>query len=81
MTLLLYYSISSKLSNNEIANINQRVNKNRQNVYFFIKGLPLNSTNKMKKLGLYITFIIVISQPLSSFAAVIVPLPTPMNTL
>ena len=69
MRLFLYYSISSNLSQNDITKINHRVAKNRKSVYFFFKKLPFNLKHKRKIIGLCITFLFGINQPLISSRA------------
>ena len=76
MTALLYYSISSDLTKDEILEIDKQVKKDREGVYLFVKELPSNSKRKVKRIGLYIVFIFSISQPLvPCAAAVVMPLP------
>ena len=65
MTALLYYSISSDLTEDEILEIDKQVHKNRETVYLFFRKLPSNSKRKAKKLCLYVMFMFAISQPLS----------------
>ena len=43
MSLLLYYSISSNLTKDEIIAIDKQVAKNRKGVYLFVRKLPSNS--------------------------------------
>ena len=72
MTALLYYSISSNLTEDKIIEIDRYVSKNRK----FIRNLPSNSKRKAKRLFLYGTFIVQLGQPLAPYAvAVIMPLP------
>ena len=61
MTALLYYSISSDLTKDEIIAIDERVAKNREGVYLFVRKLPSNSKCKAKRLGFYIVFISILS--------------------
>jgi hypothetical protein len=76
MTALLYYFISSDLTKDEIIAIDERVAKNREGVYLFVRKLPSNSKRKAKRLGFYIVFMFAISQPLvPCAAAVMMPLP------
>ena len=76
MSSLLYYSISSDLTENEIIEVDRRVAKDREAVYLFFRELPSNSKRKVKRIGLYIVFIFSISQPLvPCAAAVVMPLP------
>ena len=76
MSSLLYYSISSNLTKDEIIAIDKQVAKNRKGVYLFVRKLPSNSKRKAKRLGFYIVFMFAISQPLVPCAtAVMMPLP------
>jgi hypothetical protein len=76
MAALLYYSISSDLTKDETIAIDERVAKNREGVYLFVRKLPSNSKRKAKRLGFYIVFMFAISQPLvPCAAAVMMPLP------
>ena len=76
MTSLLYYSISSDLTKDEIIAIDKQVAKNREGVYLFVRKLASNSKRKAKRLGFYIVFMFAISQPLvPCAAAVMTPLP------
>jgi hypothetical protein len=50
MTALLYYSISSILTEDEIIEVERRVIKERKAVYLFIRNLPSNSKRKAKRL-------------------------------
>ena len=58
MTSLLYYSISSGLTHDEILEIDDKVANNRKEVYLFLKRLVLNSKNKAEKLKSYIYIVI-----------------------
>ena len=72
MTALLYYSISSDLTEDEIIEIDSQVANNRE----FVRNLPSNSKRKTKKVFLYATFIFQLGQPLAPYAAaVMVSLP------
>jgi len=62
MSSLLYYSVSSDLTKDKIILINKQVKKNREELYLFLKQLPLNSKRKAKRLGCYIVFMFAISQ-------------------
>lgn len=53
MTVLLYYSISSDLTEDEIIEIDSQVANNRE----FVRNLPSNSKRKAKRVLLYATFI------------------------
>jgi hypothetical protein len=59
MTALLYYSISSILTEDEIIEVERRIIKERKAVYLFIRNLPSNSKRKAKRLRLYIDSIYV----------------------
>ena len=48
MTALLYYSISSNLTEDEIIEINKQVDNNQEAVYLFFTKLPSNSKRKVK---------------------------------
>lgn len=58
----------------KIIEINKQVKKNREEVYLFVKELPLNSKRKAKRLGLYIVFMFTIKL-VPCAAAVMMPLP------
>ena len=76
MTALLYYSISSDLTENEIIETDRLVPKNREVAYLFVRKLPSNSKGKAKELFLYGIFLFQLSQPLVPYtAAVMMPLP------
>lgn len=82
MSALLYYSISSDLTEDEIIKIDKQVDNNREGVYLFLTQLPSNSTRKAKRLGLYIVFMFASGQPLvPCAAAVVMPLPPAINRL
>ena len=82
MTSLLYYSISSDLTEDEIIEIDKQVAVNREKVYLFLKELPSNSKRKAKRFCLSIVFIFTISQPLVPYAvAVVMPLPPAIHRL
>ena len=49
MSSLLYYSISSDLTEDEIIEIDRRVTKEREAVYLFFRELHSNSKRKVKK--------------------------------
>jgi hypothetical protein len=74
MTALLYYSISSDLTEDEIIEIDSQVANNRE----FVRNLA--SKRKAKRVLLYATFIFQLGQPLVPYAAaVMVPLPTQIS--
>ena len=76
MTALLYFSISSDLTRDEIIEIDKRVAKNRERVYLFVRKLPSNSKGKAKRLFVYGMFLFQLGQPLvPCAAAVVMPLP------
>jgi hypothetical protein len=52
MTALLYYSISSDLTEDEIIELDKQVASNREKVYLFLTELPSNSKRKAKRLCL-----------------------------
>ena len=52
MTSLLYYSIFSDLTENEKHKIDERVAKDGEAVYLFVRNLPLNGKRKMRLLRL-----------------------------
>ncbi len=82
MTALLYYSISSNLTEDEIIEINKQVDNNQEAVYLFFTKLPSNSKRKVKRLCLYVIFMFAISQPLSPCVPVMItPIPTAINRL
>ena len=74
MTALLYYSISSDLTEDEIIEIDSQVANNRE----FVRNLPSNSKRKAKRVLLYATSIFQLGQPLYT-AAVMLPLPTQIS--
>ena len=77
MTALLFYSISSDLTEDEIIEIDKQVHKNREAVYLFFTELPSSSKRKAKRLCLYVVFMFAISQPLVPCVAVVLPLAPP----
>ena len=82
MTALLYNSISSGLTENQIIEIDKQIFKNRQSVYLFIKRLPLNSKFKAQKLLANGMLLFQLSQPLSPYVyTVMIPLPPAMERL
>ena len=82
MSSLLYYSISSNLTKDEIIAIDKQVAKNRKGVYLFVRKLPSNSKRKAKRLFVYGTFLFQLGQPLVPYAtAVMLPLPAAMERL
>ena len=74
MSPLLYYSISSNLTKDEIIAIDKQVAKNRKGVYLFVRKLPSNSKRKAKRLFVYGMFLFQLGQPLGA-PAVVMPLP------
>ena len=82
MSSLLYYSISSNWTKNQIIEINKCASHNREAVYLFLIELPSNSTRKAKRLFIYVMFIFQLGQPLVPCAtAVMMPLPPAMESL
>lgn len=82
MTALLYISYSKGLSKEGKLIIDKSVFENREGVYLFVRNLPSNSKRKAKRLGLYIVFMFLISQPLiPCAAAVVMPLPPAIHRL
>ena len=82
MSSLLYYSLSSDLTEDEIIRIARRVAKEREAIYLFFRELPSNSKSKVKRIGLYTIFIFTLSQPLvPCAAAVILSLPPAIGRL
>lgn len=76
MSSLLYYSISSNLTKDEIIEIDERVSKNREAVYLFVKKLPSNPKAKAERLFVHGMFIFQLGQPLvPCAAAVVMPVP------
>jgi len=67
MSSLLYYSISSDLTKDEMLEIDKQVAKNQEAVFLFIKKLPSNSKVKAKKLFVYGIFLSQFGQPLAPF--------------
>ena len=57
MILFLYYSYSRRLSEDEIAEINKEVDRNRKLVDVFIKKLPFNGKHKVKIICFYMIFV------------------------
>lgn len=49
MTALLYYSSSSDLTKDEIIAIDERVSKNREAAYLFVRKLPSNPKAKAER--------------------------------
>lgn len=49
MTALLYYSMSSDLTTDEIIEIDRQIAKNRETVCFFVRNLASNSKDKTRK--------------------------------
>ena len=71
MTALLYYSISSDLTEDEIIEIDSQVANNRE----FIRNLTSNLRCKAKRVLLYAMSIFQLGQPLYT-AVVMLPLST-----
>ena len=82
MTGLLYNSISSGLTEDEITEIDKRVSKNLEVVHLFLRKLPSNSKRKAKRVWLYAMFLFQLGQPLVPYtAAVVMPLPPAVHKL
>ena len=82
MSALLYYSISSDLTEDEIIEVDRRVAKNREAVYLFFRELPSNSKPKVKRLFHYGMFLFQLSQPLVPYASsVMFPPPTGVTNI
>lgn len=82
MTALLYYQISSKLTDDEIKETNKQIFKNREAVFLFIKRLPSNSKLKAQKLLANGMLSFQLSQPLAPYVyTVMVPLPPAVERL
>jgi len=82
MTALLYLSYSKGLSKEGNLIIDKSVFENREGVYLFVRNLPSNSKRKAKRLGLYLVFMFLISQPLiPCAAAVVMALPPAIHRL
>ena len=75
MTALLYYSISSKLTDDEIKEIDKQISKNRET----LKSLPSNSKLKVQKVLANGMLVFQLSQPL--LYTVVVPLPPSVERL
>lgn len=75
MTALLYYSILSKLTDDEIKEIDKQISKNRE----ILKSLPSNSKLKVQKVLTNIMLVFQLSQPL--LYTVVVPLPPSVEKL
>ena len=80
MTALLYYSISSNLTEDEIVEIDKKVFRNRELVYRFITKLPSNTKRKTKRVIIVIClgFVLVFSNIESVEAIGLSLLPTPV---
>ena len=63
MTALLYYSISSDLTEDEIVEIDKKVFRNRELVYRFMTKLPSNTKHKTKRVILVICLVFSNIQP------------------
>ena len=75
MAALLYYSISSKLTDDEIKEIDKQISKNRET----LKSLPSNSKLKVQKVLANGMLVFQLSQPL--LYTVVVPLPPSVERL
>lgn len=82
MSSLLYYSISSNLTEDEIIEVDRRIAKDREAVYLFFRELPSNSKRKAKRLFVDVIFTFQLGQPLIPFTtAVMMPLPPAIERL
>lgn len=83
MTSLLYYSISSNFTKDEIRKIDIKTSQNRQLIFFFIKELEYNSKAKAKRIFTYGLLLYQLSMPIIPCTlAIIVPFPqTNLNIL
>lgn len=76
MSELLYNSILANLTEDEIIEINDRVVKNTEAAYLFVKKLPSSSKRKAKRLLAYAIIIFQLGEPVVPYAAaVMMPLP------
>jgi len=75
MTALLYYSISSKLTDDEIKEIDKEISKNQE----LLKSLPSNSKLKVQKVLANGMLVFQLSQPL--LFTVVLPLPPSVERL
>ena len=80
MSSLLYYSISSNLTKDEIIEIDRKISKNRETVFFFVRNLTSNAKNKTRKVIVVIILgnTIFFSNPRSSEAVGLNVLPEPV---
>ena len=82
MSSLLYYSIESGLTKDEIIAIDKEVVNNRKAVYKFIRRLGCNSKRKARKLLFHTMLLLELGKPLApALYTVIVPLPTVIKRL
>ena len=72
MSALLYNSISSGLTEDEIIEVDRRVAKDREAIYIFVRKLASNSKVKAKRLFVYGMFLFQLGQPLVPCAAAVV---------
>ena len=76
MRALLYSSISSDLTEDKILEIDERVSRNREAAYLFVRKVSSNSKAKAKRVFVYGMFLFQLGQPLVPCAAtVVMPLP------
>jgi len=83
MTLLLYISVSSNLTEAQIREIDWQVKQNHEVLSLFVKELPVKSKRRVKRLKSYIILIFILSQPLvpcATAGAIMLPLPTNIHT-
>jgi hypothetical protein len=84
MTLFLYISVSSNLTEAQIREIDLQVKQNQDVLCLFVKQLPVKSKRTLKKLKSYSILIYILSQPLvpcATAGAVMLPIPTGIHTL
>lgn len=60
MTSLLYYSILSALTEDEIIEVNHRVTNNRKVVYIFVRNFPKNAKDQTKKVIRTVVFVVAV---------------------
>ena len=81
MNSLLYYSVSSGLTQNKTIAINRNVDKNRKEIYLFVANLPRNSKLRGKIVLSHATFIFKFIQPLCPHASPIVTILAPNHII
>jgi len=73
MSSLLYHSISSGLSPNELDKIDERISQDHEFIYFFLTELTLRSKRKIKKIFRHIGVTVMLNQPLISVVFPLLP--------